>query len=181
MSEKLFVLLEQEKGVKYSLVRGLRITFPEKIKVPGGIVSRPRMMPKERDMSPPNLYFKDGGVEIWLDNKSKVPFLFLCAGFAHDGASGPTFDTRSSWIGAAAHDGMYRWLRHDSMPELDHTCWRAYADALMYRLCRQAGMNYFRARWWYKALRKFGDPSARPSKKRKKQMTVLEWPVEYLP
>lgn len=82
--------------------------------------------------------------------------LTIHAGYAWDGPSGPTIDTRSFMRGSLAHDALYQLLREGLLPEGR----RVDADALLVSLCTDDGMNPVRAGLVYAAVREFGAPSA---------------------
>ena len=42
--------------------------------------------------------------------------LQIAAGYAWDGASGPTIDTRNSMIASLVHDALYQLIREDNYP-----------------------------------------------------------------
>ena len=79
-------------------------------------------------------------------------WLTIRSGYAWDGASGPTMDTKSSMRGALAHDALYQLLRH---AQLDSR-WREVADDVLYRTCREDGMSWIRAKAWKRAVNWFG-------------------------
>lgn len=86
----------------------------------------------------------DGAVA--LDNAGR---LTIHEGWPWDGPSGPTKDTPSFMRGSLAHDALYILLRAGKLvPSL-----RKVADKLLYQLCRQDGMGWFRAQYVYLALR----------------------------
>jgi len=86
------------------------------------------------------------------------------AGYAWDGPSGPTYDTKSSMRGALVHDALYQMMRDELLPRM----WRDEADKEMKRLMKEDGMWSWRAYLWYKSVRKFAGWAASP-KNRKKQ------------
>ncbi|HEX7891482.1 MAG TPA: DUF1353 domain-containing protein [Ramlibacter sp.] len=85
--------------------------------------------------------------------------LTISAGYAWDGASGPTYDSKSSMRGSLDHDALYQLMR---MGLLDHKH-RAEADALFHRICREDGMWPPRAWLWHLAVRVFADPASDPA------------------
>jgi hypothetical protein len=85
--------------------------------------------------------------------------LTIKRGYAWDGPSGPTFDTRSFMRGSLVHDALYQLMREGC---LDKDKYREPADRLLQSMCRQDGMNALRAWWVYKGLRIGGDPAADP-------------------
>ena len=68
--------------------------------------------------------------------------LTLKSGYAWDGPSGPTFDTRNFMRGSLVHDALYQLMREE---HLDKDTWRKPADELLRLMCRQDGM------WWLRA------------------------------
>jgi len=89
--------------------------------------------------------------------------LTLKSGYAWDGPSGPTLDTRNFMRGSLVHDALYQLMRSE---DLDRNDWREEADRELRRMCREDGMSPIRAWWVYEAVRRFGDPSASPDNKR---------------
>lgn len=81
------------------------------------------------------------------------------AGYAWDGASGPTIDTRDSMRGALIHDIGYQLIR---LGVIDRS-YKEYFDQLLYNHCIEDGMARLRARLWKLAVLKFGRGSTRPS------------------
>jgi hypothetical protein len=72
--------------------------------------------------------------------------LAMQAGYAWDGPSGPTIDTKSFMRGSLVHDAFYQLMRNGYLPA---TC-REDADQELHRICREDGMCRFRA--WYVLL-----------------------------
>jgi hypothetical protein len=87
-------------------------------------------------------------------------------GYAWDGASGPTLDTRDTMRGSLVHDGGYQLMR---LGLLDHTKHRAPFDRAFHRICLEDGMWGPRAWAWYHMVRIFADPAADPAKARPDQ------------
>ena len=69
--------------------------------------------------------------------------LTIKAGYAWDGPSGPTVDTKSFMRGSLVHDALYQLMRNNHLPS---SC-RLDADQELHRICREDGMTRFRA--WY--------------------------------
>ena len=67
-------------------------------------------------------------------------------GYAWDGPSGPTFDTKNFMRGSLVHDALYQLMREEFLPA---SC-REQADLELHRICREDGMSKFRA--WYVLL-----------------------------
>lgn len=82
--------------------------------------------------------------------------LYIYRGYAWDGASGPTYDSKSSMRASLIHDALYQLM--GEYPELMK--WRLYADDLLYKICREDGMWPFRAYLWKKAVNWFGEDAA---------------------
>jgi len=82
--------------------------------------------------------------------------LTIKAGYAWDGASGPTYDSKSSMRGSLVHDALYQLMR--IYPDMRK--FRLYADELLFIICKQDGMNLIRAWIWKKAVNIFGRSSA---------------------
>jgi hypothetical protein len=80
--------------------------------------------------------------------------LTIRAGYAWDGPSGPTFDTRNFMRGSLVHDAVYQLMREGHMP----ASYRQRADQLLRQICRQDGMSAVRAWWVYWAVRAFAAP-----------------------
>lgn len=86
--------------------------------------------------------------------------LTIRKGYAWDGPSGPTIDTRDFMRGSLMHDCLYQ-LIHEGY--LDKNVCRPLADLELYDICRQDGMNVMRANWVYYGLRIGGNAAARPA------------------
>ena len=85
--------------------------------------------------------------------------LTIFKGYAWDGASGPTIDTKSSMRGSLVHDALYQLIRHGLLDD----AYREKADELLYSICRDDGMMWIRANLWEKAVRWFASGACRPS------------------
>ena len=90
-------------------------------------------------------------VVICPDEKIEMDFIDLDTdgmltiqkGYAWDGPSGPTIDTKSFMRGSLVHDALYQLMRNNLLPS---SC-REDADQELHRICIEDGMNRFRA--WY--------------------------------
>ena len=91
-------------------------------------------------------------------NITKTGILKFKKGYTWDGASGPTWDTKSCRRGALVHDGLYQLLRTGKLPQT----YKKAADQLLYDLCVEDGMWKFRARYWLKGVEWFGFNSCKP-------------------
>ncbi|MEQ9363266.1 MAG: DUF1353 domain-containing protein [Leptospirales bacterium] len=79
-------------------------------------------------------------------------------GYAWDGPSGPTFDTKNFMRGSLVHDAFYQLIREKELSAGD----RAFADRLLRDHCREDGMSALRAFYVWKAVAWFGKSSATP-------------------
>ena len=82
-------------------------------------------------------------------------------GYAWDGPSGPTFDTRTFMRGSLVHDALYQLMRDGYLDKE----FRAPADRLLKSMCKKDGMYWIRA-WWVHLGVHFGagfavDPASR--------------------
>lgn len=84
-------------------------------------------------------------------------------GYAWDGPSGPTIDTRNFMRGSLVHDALYQLMRHE---HLSKDQWRNEADRELKRMLREDGMSRLRAWWVYEALKRWGDPAASPESRK---------------
>lgn len=85
--------------------------------------------------------------------------LWLAVGYAWDGASGPTYDSKSSMRASAAHDPIYQLIRMGLLPQ---SC-REAADNAFWRICKEDKMLPPRAWAWYHMVRIFASPAADPA------------------
>ena len=84
-------------------------------------------------------------------------------GYAWDGPSGPTYDTKSAMRGALVHDVLYQLMRLELLPGM----WRPESDMELYYIVREDGMWWWRAKLWLKAVKQFAGFAADPSNKKK--------------
>jgi hypothetical protein len=89
--------------------------------------------------------------------------LRIAKGYAWDGPSGPTLDTRNFMRGSLVHDALYQLMREGL---LDHTIHREAADRILQSLCREDGMTALRAWWVYQGVCLFGNPASEPAQQR---------------
>lgn len=87
--------------------------------------------------------------------------MVLSTGYAWDGPSGPTIDTKTFMRGSLIHDALYQLLREGTVPDHHLHEAREYADHLLRKICLEDGMNRFRAWYVYWAVRYFGRAAAR--------------------
>jgi len=90
---------------------------------------------------------------------SKSGVLFIRKGYAWDGPSGPTIDTKSSMRASLIHDALYQLMREGHLGGY----YRGAADEELYRLCIEDGMWKWRAWLWRREVKKFAGFAACPS------------------
>lgn len=88
-------------------------------------------------------------------------FLSIRKGYAWDGPSGPTFDTKSFMRGSLVHDALYQLIGEGLIPMSE----REQADKELRRICLEDGMSAARAWWVYHAVRLFGNNAAETPEK----------------
>ena len=76
-------------------------------------------------------------------------FMFIKSGYAYDGASGPTLDTKNTFTPALVHDCFCQLIRLGYLP---HAA-RREADYFFYEMLRERGMWKIRARMWLRGVR----------------------------
>ena len=105
---------------------------------------------------------KEDITDGWL-TLSKEGRLTIRAGYAWDGASGLlTINTMNSRQGSVLHDALYQLMRR----ELISRKYKSKADQRFYDQLIMDGMAQFRAKYWRRAVNKFGHPATLPSHKR---------------
>lgn len=87
--------------------------------------------------------------------------LFIKKGWAWDGASGPTFDTKSSMVAAMVHDALYGLMKRELLARK----YKTEADKLFYDLLIEDGMWKWRAKLWYEAVKDMGCDALRKPEK----------------
>jgi len=83
--------------------------------------------------------------------------LLVRAGYAWDGASGPTWDTKSSMRSSLGHDVLFQMLRLGLLPH--DPCFHLANEFLRDQSIAD-GMWTFRANYWFKGVEDFGDAHA---------------------
>lgn len=78
--------------------------------------------------------------------------LILKRGFAWDGPSGMTIQTKNSMIPSAVHDALYRLIRYGYLP----LTFKPISDKIFYKLLLRYGMHPWRAYVWFLSVRLFG-------------------------
>jgi hypothetical protein len=123
-------------------------------------------------------YQLQGNVVIYLPQFKHVPkieteyislrngYLYIRQGYAWDGASGLTYDSKNTIQGSLAHDALYQLMRMGLLP---FRYWKK-ADIELKRICKDDGMSSFRAWYWIMALALAGGSAAKT--KNKKEILV---------
>jgi len=91
---------------------------------------------------------------ITLDNKG---VLIISKGYAWDGPSGPTYDSKNSLRASLVHDSLYQCMRLGLLPSET----RLYADAELNKILKEDGMWSIRRWYWMKGVRWFAGSAAR--------------------
>jgi hypothetical protein len=81
------------------------------------------------------------------------------AGYAWDGASGPTYDSKSSMRASLYHDCGYQMIRLGLLAQ----AMRAPLDTMFHRVCLEDKMWSVRAQLWYDMVRIFAKPATDPA------------------
>lgn len=84
--------------------------------------------------------------------------LTILAGYAWDGPSGPTIDTKSSMRASLVHDALYQLMREGLVSQGS----REAVDKLFYKMLLEDGMWRFRAWVWYREVRRHAGGAADP-------------------
>ena len=84
--------------------------------------------------------------------------LLIKAGYSWDGPSGPTLDSKNFMRGSLIHDALYQLMREGVLPPY----LRKKADEILRDVCIEDGMSRIVARGVFRAVRIFGESSARP-------------------
>lgn len=102
------------------------------------------------------LQTNDGLVTLYQDG-----WLYIRRNYAWDGASGPTWDTKSCKRGSMVHDALSDLIKEGYLsPDLWTQC-----NVELYRLCKEDGMWAIRRSAWFAAVERFGLRVARRKEK----------------
>ena len=91
---------------------------------------------------------------ITLDDKGVLTIL---KGYAWDGPSGPTYDSKNSLRASLVHDSLYQCIRLGLLPSEV----RGYADIELDKILKEDGMWGIRRWYWLKGVRWFAGSAAR--------------------
>lgn len=105
------------------------------------------------------LPYSDHNIDTEYVSLSGTGVLSIRKGYAWDGPSGPTLDTRNALRGSLVHDALYQLIRLGHLPQR----YRDRADDIFYSILIEDGMTRIRAALWRKTLGLFGGKNARPS------------------
>lgn len=83
--------------------------------------------------------------------------LIIAEGYYWDGPSGPTIDTEDFMRGSLVHDALYQLMREGFIDR----GYRKHADKILYNICREDGMPWWRAQYVYRGVRWFGGMSTK--------------------
>ena len=82
--------------------------------------------------------------------------LLVNKGYAYDGPSGPSINTKPFIVASLPHDVFFQMIREDILNIEDH---KDLADQYLRDLGREYGMSKLRTWWIYRAVKKFGKSS----------------------
>lgn len=99
---------------------------------------------------------------------NKTGDLLIRKGYCWDGPSGPTWDSPSSLRPSLVHDVFYQMMRKRSV-KLDY---RKVVDDFFHTQLLEAGMDRFRAWYFWKAVRLFGKSAASSAEPENEVMTA---------
>jgi hypothetical protein len=114
-------------------------------------------------------------LDIWIDLKPvkrvDIPFgsldidghMRVNAGYAWDGASGPTVDTDDSMTPSLVHDVLAQMMRAELLPQ----SFRLPSNEVFDTLLKERGVNHLRRGVWIRALDDFGAESTDPRNAKK--------------
>ncbi len=85
--------------------------------------------------------------------------LTIRKGYCWNGPNKPAIPTKNFLRGSLVHDALYQLM---ALGKIDQS-YRAYADNLLERICKEDGMSSFRAKYVRLAVRWFGGPNAEVS------------------
>ena len=129
------------KGYKYQLGKEYLISLPAQVQMTIDLRAWPRFL----------RYYREGG------------YLLVKVGYAWDGPSGPTIDTKTAMRASLEHDVYYQLMRLKILPE----SFREAADEIYRQRCKEDGMGAFRRWYHFKGLRWGAARAADPKNKKK--------------
>ena len=110
-----------------------------------------------KDYSVYTAIFVDEDIVYPFFTITKDGWLHIKAGYAWDGASGPTFDTKSSMRASLVHDCFCQAAKDR---RIDYDRYSPLYNALFYNICIEDNMFRIRATIWYMGVTigRGGDP-----------------------
>lgn len=102
-------------------------------------------------------------IDTYFVRLKKTGKIDIRKGYAWDGPSGPTIDTKNFMRGSLVHDALYQLIRLGLLS----VSWRKFSDNELYQICREDGMSVFRAWYVYRGVRRMGHLSTSTSAKKK--------------
>ena len=97
-------------------------------------------------------------IDIWYRDDGECHALVIHMGYAWDGCSGPTIDTKGTMEASLVHDALYQLTRLGAYPLSK----RKYIDKLFLTLLKKNKVNLIRRWYFYLAVRLFGKKAAQP-------------------
>ncbi len=88
--------------------------------------------------------------------------LLIKEGYAWDGPSGPTVDTKTFMRGSLVHDALYQLMREGHLEQN----FRGPADKILAMICKEDGMIGIRRWWVYRGVKYFAKGAAKKKNKR---------------
>ncbi len=85
--------------------------------------------------------------------------LTIMKGYAWDGPSGPTVDTKTFMRGSLIHDALYQLIR---LGYLDGKIYKEIADKILEKTCKEDGMFFFRAWYVFRGVKYFANSAVDP-------------------
>ncbi len=134
-------MIKYHDGYKYQLIDDYTISLAELQPEHSKIWSKPKILTDYI-----NLYKGD---------------LTIYHGYAWDGPSGPTIDTKNFMRGSLVHDALYQLIREDFLKE---SVYRKLSDEVLRKICIEDGMWRLRACWVYYGVRFGGKLAATEDK-----------------
>lgn len=86
--------------------------------------------------------------------------LSVYVGYAWDGPSGPTLDTKDVMTPSLIHDCLYQLMAEGFLP----SNYRRAADKELTRLMKERGVNWLRRKIWWRGVRLAGGAHLEPKK-----------------
>lgn len=106
--------------------------------------------------------YSDFDIDTVYISLSGTGILSIRRGYAWDGPSGPTIDTRNAMRGSLVHDALYQLIRLGFLP----SSYKDMVDDIFYNMLKEDGMSTIRAWAWRKALKLCGGKNTLPSREK---------------